>query len=453
MKFYSLQIFVFALIMSLTFVCSNNWIDTFIEFNSDINLNISKIRVLYYKEILQSNIKSLINIVEKDLSTSNSLENKTLKGLFAKDDLLVISKRYLYWFSKTDKLTGRKVRTAGGLLAGLWELVYDKNSNNIFFKNYDSKNNFAPSLLLTGSSRNNKLFGQDIFGGYFGTNKKIIWGLEFSKNVNSTKKTGRDILSIDKGPYSSDDGVFVQFKGIVGNSPLIGDGIESLTDTDPRKGVEGETHFTLNYRIPSDRLEFITEIEFHAVKNNFGPISNAYISMYLPGYEPNDMVYASSPELMPKLNYKKDKKNESHLKNVEINKYFRNSSVKKSYFYDVFANKRSEGKMTAQTPPGRGRIICLGGPLNKIGFFCGYPNNDYIPKDSYEEYILELNDNKNSAEIGKFHSLNYKLLSTPFKTVTINQGEKLIMVMRYKLINASVPLPQKNRGLKFKKVK
>jgi hypothetical protein len=423
--------------------CSLKWIDKTISYSKESN----KIRVIYHRDLSQKSIKALIKIIENGKDATTKFKN----NLFAQSDMLVFSKRYLYWFSLSNKKEGRVVRSAGGLLAGLWEIQFNKKTKELSFKNFDKKNNFAKSLLLTGSSKKIKLFGQDIFGGYKSSNKKVIWGLEYSKNVKVTKKTGKDILSIDKGAYSSDEGVFIQFSGTLGNSPLIGGGIESATDTDPRKGVIGKTVFKLNYRIPAERLEFMTEIELEAVKNNFGPISNAYISMYLPGYSPKNMVYASNPELMPVSTGKKSPK-DNYLKNVTINKYFRNSAVKKSFFYDI-KNKDSskKNKKTVRTPPGRGRILCLGSPSNKIGFLCGYPNNDYIPKEAYEEYIMEMNQNNNSPKVGKFHSLNYKLLSSPDKTIVINQGQKLTMIMRYKLINASAPLPEKKRQVKSKK--
>ena len=215
--------------------------------------------------------------------------------------------------------------------------------------------------------------------------------------------------------------------------------------------ISKKTVFKLNYRIPAERLEFMTEIELKAVKNNFGPISNAYMSMYLPGYSPKNMVYASNPELMPVSAGKKTKKDD-FLKSVTVNKFFRNSAVKRSFFYDIKNKKTTtKTKKTVRTPSGRGRILCLGSPLNKVGFLCGYPNNDYIPKETYEEYVLELNQNSNSPKVGKFHTLNYKLLSTPKKTIVINQGQKLNMIMRYKLINASAPLPVSKRLVKKKK--
>jgi hypothetical protein len=408
--------------------CSTNWINT-----TENNM-----RLIYHKDLNEKSLKNLITIVKENL--------------IAENDLIVFSKRYLYWFSISSKKNGRVVRSTGGLLAGLWELEYNSKTKNISFKNYDEKNNFAKSLLLTGSSRNNKLFGQDIFGGYQSKNKKVIWGLEYSKNVKITKKTGKDILSIDKGAYSSDEGVFIQFSGTLGNSPLFGDGIDSETDTDPRKGIIGKTVFKLNYRIPAERLEFMTEIELKAVKNNFGPISNAYMSLYLPGYTKNEMVYASNPELMPIATGKKTPDN-NFLKDVSVNKFFRNSAVKRSFFYQIKNRDNDENskrsKITVRTPAGRGRILCLGSPLNKIGFMCGYPNNDYIPKEAYGEFVMEMNQNYNLSKVKKFHTLNYKLLSSPRKTITIRQGQTLTMIMRYKLINASAPLPENQR--KFKK--
>lgn len=443
MKFSGIAIFLTLILLNISLFSCLNWLDKTISYAKGS----SKIRVIFHKDIPEKQTKNLIRIIEngKDLSA------KKKNNLFAENDLLVFSKRYLYWFSLSSKKNGRVVRSAGGLLAGLWELNFNKKTKEMKFKHFDEKTKFAKSLLLTGSSEKIKLFGQDIFGGYQSKNKKVIWGLEYSQNVKATKKTGKDILSIDKGAYSSDEGVFIQFSGIIGNSPLIGNGIDTATDTDPRKGVIGKTIFKLNYRIPAERLEFMTEIELKAVKNNFGPITNAYISMYLPGYNPKDMVYASAPELMP-VSTGKNRANNQMLKNVSVNKYFRNSAVKRSFFYEI-KNKvyNKKNKKTVRTPAGRGRILCLGSPLNKVGFLCGYPNNDYIPKESYEEYVMEMNQNNNSPKVGKFHTLNYKLLSSPNKSVTISQGQKLTMIMRYKLINASAPLPQSKRMVKAKK--
>jgi len=443
MKFSGLALF-FCIILHLSLIsCSLKWIDKKISYSKAAN----KIRVIFHKDISEKSTKNLIRIIENGKDLASKIKN----NLFAEKDLLVFSKRYLYWFSLSNKKEGRVVRSSGGLLAGLWELEFNKKSKEISFKNFEKKNKFAKSLLLTGSSKKIKLFGQDIFGGYKSKNKKVIWGLEYSQNIRPTKKTGKDILSIDKGAYSSDEGVFIQFSGTVGNSPLIGNGIDTETDTDPRKGVIGKTIFKLNYRIPAERLEFMTEVEFKAVKNNFGPISNAYISMYLPGYSPKDMVYASAPELMPE-SIGKNKPKDNFLKDVSFNKYFRNSAVKRSFFYEIKNKHNSKNsKNTVKTPPGRGRIMCLGSPLNKVGFMCGYPNNDYIPKEAYDEYVMEMNQNNNSPKIGKFHTLNYKLLSSPGKTITINQGQKLTMIMRYKLINASAHLPQSKRIVKTKK--
>ena len=338
MKFSGLALF-FCFILNISLLsCSLKWIDTQLNYSNSAN----KIRVIYYKDIPEESTKNLIRILEN----GKDLESKTKNNLFAENDLLVFSKRYLYWFSLSNKNQGRVVRSAGGLLAGLWELDFNKKTNEILFKNFDKKTKFAKSLLLTGSSKNIKLFGQDIFGGYKSKNKKVIWGLEYSQNVKTTKKTGQDILSIDKGAYSADEGDFVQFSGTVGNSPLIGNGIDSETDTDPRKGIIGKTIFKLNYRIPADRLEFVTEIEFKAVKNNFGPISNSYISLYLPGYSPNNMVYASNPELLP-ISTRNVNTNKNLLKNVSINKYFRNSAVKRSFFYDIANSKSNTSKVAS----------------------------------------------------------------------------------------------------------
>jgi hypothetical protein len=368
----------------------------------------------------------MIAQIEKSAESETGNASKT-NGLFGKKDIIVVNTKLLLWFAMSNPDDGRIVRSGGGLLAGAWELEM-KNSR----PNLKINGSYAPNLLLPGSTPNLKKYsGADIFGKYPASN--LIWGLEYSTNTVIGPKHGTDILSSDKGAFSADEGVFIQFTGTIRNSGTES-GFESIEDTDPRPGVIGITTYTLTYRVPARRPEIIQEIELKPKENNFGPISNAVQALYLPGYPGADLSYAVHPEIMP-VSPKLD------LSSVSINKYFNNSCIKKVYFYRINFVKHKGSKFTAQTPAGKGKIACIGSPEYKVSFVCGYPTNDYIPKETFEEYLLEISDNQTSRKLEKFNVINYKLISSPGKTVTLKIGENLIMIMRYKFIDAREAVP------------
>jgi len=312
----------------------------------------------------------------------------------------------------------------------MWEVRYNKKARNAILKRVLNASGYSPNLLLPGSSPNVKLFGADIYGGY--PNSKIVWGLEHSVGTETTKKFGKDIILSDRGPYSSDNGIFVQFQGLVGNSGT-GAGFESPTDTDPRPGIVGKTVYTLTYRIPVGKPEFMQECSFRVIENNFGPISTAYMSLFLSGYRKKSMVYATNPELMPTGGI--------NLKNVQVNKYFKNTCVKRVYFYQVPFKPKKGKKIYAHTPEGRGRIACIGSPKSNIPFICGYPTNDFIPKNTKDQYTLEITDNQTLPRFGRFQAINYKLINNKKKTVMLSQTGKhkkrFSMIMRYKVLDVS----------------
>lgn len=392
-----------------------------------------QLKLIYYSKIDISNLSSIIKQIEKSAESNNINEVSQPKGiLFGKRDLIVVNFNLILWFAVSRKDEGRRINSGGGLLSGAWEIEV-KNSIPMLKLNHGS--DYAPNLLLPGSSPNLiKYAGADIYGSY--PTSKLVWGLELSTDTLEGPNHGKDILSIDKGPFSADEGVFIQFKGTLRNSNTES-GFETLEDTDPRPGIIGKTVYTLTYRIPARRQELIQEIQFNVIENNFGPISNAVIALNLPGYVGKGVSYATNPEVRPsnkKLN----------LFNVYVNKYFRNSCVKKVFFYDIKYKKHSGSKLSAYTPPGRGKIACIGSPENKVTFICGYPTNDYIPKETYEEFVLEISDNQTSLKLEKFNSVNYKLLSTHNKSITLKTGEQLLMIMRYKFIDARAALaPEK----------
>jgi hypothetical protein len=419
-NFIILNILVSILINAI----SSKWRDTKVLHN---NIDI---RLIIHESVSSDLIGKLLDRVERSFLSMEPSDVNTYQGYIKSDDIILVSKRLLMWFSLTSKRNGRIVRSGGGLLAGVWEIEIDSDKNPKF-KKEDPKTLYIQNLLLAGSEPGIKLFGSDVFGGY--ANNKVVWGIEYADDVRSNDKTGKEIFSMDRGAYSPDEGVFIVTNGILGNSG-IDQGIESSTDTDPRIGVKGLTHYTLTYRIPANRLEFINEVELEPKENNLGPISNAFIAMYLPGYTNKHMVYAANPELLANANFSLD--------SMKVNKWFRNSAVKRTYFYDITFTKHEGSKYFTSTAPGNGRILCIGSPEEKIGFFCGYPNNDYIPQETYEEYVLEISDNQKLRNSGKFHTLNYKLLSSDHKTLTISKGQSLTMVMRYKLINTVEPMPE-----------
>jgi len=384
-----------------------------------------EIKLITLTTLNTSNADQMLELIDRSYYNKDptQVESDYIE-IIKKNDLIVITEKLLFWFSASSK-PKRITRTGGGLLAGIWELeITDRNE--IKLKPKDQKTFYVPNLLLTGSEPNLKLFSADVYGTY--ANKKIIWGIENSKDLRTGEKMGKKISQFDTGSYS-ENGVFVDFIGYITNSS-VEKGFETIYDTDSREGIIGKTRYNLIYRIPADRNEIIQEIKFTAEKNNFGPISNAYMAMYLPGYKEKDMSWVSNPEMMPK-------NENTDLKKVSINKYFRNTSVRKVYFYDMNYKEFIGKKASGQTPPGRGRIACLGSPENKVHFFCGYPTNDFIPKEAYEEYSMEIADNQMFKKTGKIHSLIYKLFSDNKKSFTLDEGKSFNMIMRYKLIDAS----------------
>ena len=85
-----------------------------------------------------------------------------------------------------------------------------------------------------------------------------------------------------------------------------------------------------------------------------------------------------------------------------------------------------------------------------MSFLCSYPNNDYIPKDFYDEYSLQIKNNQQKSSM-KFYEMIYKLTGKKNKVVTFSRGKKLIMVMRYKLIDASAAKKDKKKNKNKKK--
>lgn len=426
------DILILILIFSFTVINSydQKWQTTTIKFDGKL------IKLVYYQGIDPQNIASLISKVDKS-TVSTTPNSGGPDGFIRSNDVIVCSKKLLMWFSLASKQE-RKVRSGGGLVSGIWEIKYSKDRKTVSLLREKKENGYSPNLILPGSSPNVQLFGADVFGGYRGS--RVVWGLEHSMGTELTTRFGKDILGLDRGPYASDSGVFIEFQGIIGNSAME-PGFDTPTDTDPRPGVVGKTVYKLTYRVPADKFEYIQEVELKVLENNFGPISTAYMSLFIPGYGDTKMVYATNPQLMPAGGM--------DLKNVEENKYFKNTCVKKIWFYEMPSVVTNGKKISAHTPEGRGRVACVGSPKNAVPFICGYPTNDFIPKKAYEEYTLEISDNHTMSRFGRFQLLNYKLLNNQKKSILLSaQGKKKIfsMIMRYKVIDASAALRAKKKN-------
>jgi hypothetical protein len=417
------DLLILLLLISATTIAANDqkWR------TQQINYSGKNLKLVVYQGIDPQNVLALVSQVDKSTISTNPKQVQG-GGFIQNGDVIVCSRKLLMWFSLSPKQQ-RKVRSGGGLVSGVWEVNYSKKKRSATLARVKSEAGYTPNLLLPGSSPNVQLFGADVFGGYSGS--RVVWGLEHAFGTELTNKFGRDILGLDRGPYASDNGVFVEFQGVIGNSQM-GNGFDSPTDTDPRPGIIGKTVYTLTYRVPADKSEYIQEVQFKVVENNFGPISTAYMALYLPGYGQTNMVYATNPQLMPVGGM--------NLKNVEENKYFKNTCVKKIWFYEMPFISLNGRKIAAHTPEGRGRVACVGSPANRIPFLCGYPTNDFIPKKAYEEYTLEISDNQTLARFGRFQSINYKLINNQRKSILLSvQGKRKMfsIIMRYKVIDAS----------------
>jgi len=387
--------------------------------STKIRLSNISVHTIYSRRLNIKRIVQLLAIINKSMTGNPRL------SMIQSSDVLCISNRMIYWFSASPK--GRRpVRSGGGLLAGMWEIYINKAGLPSLKR--IARNNYVKNLLFPGSRPRKTLFGADVYGGYQGN--RVVWGLEHAKNVRPSKRFGRMIIQFEKGPFAADDGIFIEFEGILANN-VRGPGIDSLEDTDPRPGIIGRTIYSLTYRIPLNKTEIITEVQFKPVSNNFGPINTAKLALYLPGYGSSNMVYSSNTELI--------KSGSLELGNVYINKYFKNSCVQKVFFYEI-PFRQSQRKNSGFTSDGRGQLACVGSPSIRVPFICGYPNNDFLPKVSWTEYQLEIVDNQSLQQYGRYHGIIYNLIKSPNKSITINRGKSLIMIMRYKILPAFIPL-------------
>jgi hypothetical protein len=404
MKFcYIICLFQFLFSISL----QSNWATNFIDFNN------FKLKVIFHKKINIKYINTALTILDKSMDSIKPFSNNISKGFIRQGDVICISTRMIYWFSASPK-NKRVVRTGGGLIAGMWEINITKE-DKISFERI-SKDGYVSNLLYPGSQPSIGYYGADVSGGYVGS--RVFWGLEFSKFTQTSNKCGRDIIEYDNNLYSSDEGVFIEFTGLVGNSG-VDSNIEDKIDTDPRPKVIGKTAYILTYRIPAYQKEFVQELVFKVILNEFGPINSVNVSLNLPGYDKNKMVYAADRELFGNRN----------LKNVSLNKYFKNS-CSKVYFYDKFYKKTEKKEISNNIL----KIGCIGSPFIQKPFVCAYPGLEFLPKQAWNDNMLELIEDQSNTKRGRYHSINFKLIPSGKKTINLKKDQSFSVIMRYKVI-------------------
>lgn len=361
----------------------------------------------------------------------------------ADTDVIVVNTEAVFWFCVKGAQDKRTIRTAGGLLCGIWELKKTDDKGTV---NYSLRpDNFKENLI-------NKNSGMRFYGTYSNgdgsSNTNVFWGLERSRDTVQTTNSGKAIDANEGGIYS-ENGFKLEFQGSIVNQLIaLKDGsnkqsaeidkFKTETDTDPSDAV-GTSQYVLTWKIPADKPELSYNL---AIKPQSGSLPasqinlefdyNARLKTINPS-DPNksiDVTYeaVSAPELM------KGNANTS-LANVDVNKYFKNSCLDRLFNYEF---KDVKNLFAVKTPPGRGQVMCLGAPLHKQSFLCFYPNNDNLPKESYEDYEISLNETKSSD--GAVRTVTFKYGMLKDKPAVLNASNFLISAGRIKFIDATPAL-------------
>lgn len=396
---------------------------------------------------IDSNTNVKVYYPKAKFSSSNldtllgQLPSKDFK--LADSDIFVVNTEGIFWFLNKNAADKRTAQISGGCLGGIWELTKTQGSGNTVTYSLRTENGKA-NLLFND-------FGMGIGGQYSngngGSNSKINWGLLDSRDAKETSNSGKALKATDGGLYA-DNGLLIEFKGSVTNNLAVAnnnsisqtakvDEFSSNTDTDPSTD-NGSATFTLTYRVPLDKpeLSFLTSV--NPVQGKM-PISQAGVQLNYNGkvqsvsaLNPDnkvDVAYeaVAAPELMIG-------NADTSLANVDVNKYFTNSCVKSLFNYEFKDTKKA---FAVKTPSGRGQVLCLGAPIYKISFVCAYPNNDNLPKEAYEDYVLYLREQKTSTTERKI-TLDYTLLR--LRTLNLDSSSSVTFGMRLKFIDATPAL-------------
>ncbi|HEY0829041.1 MAG TPA: hypothetical protein VGE40_13160 [Bacilli bacterium] len=351
----------------------------------------------------QSRIAWLIEMADRSMNTTDPL-NTDVNGLINPGDIVVVSNSNLLWFDKTNDGSST-TNGGGGMLRGLWPLHLD-GSNNLNFERIINASNYSPNYLFAGSKPGLQGSGASLLGNYTNVDNGNTWAIEHEAKAVVTAFTGTTIA--DGGLYNN-DGVFVQFQGLLANSPNITlpSGIDSLYDVDKRAGVEGRVKYTLTYRIPSTTNNYRQEISLNVTQNNFGPIATMVVSHNVAGYDGNRVTYGVDPDLIT-----------SSISNTEN----RSSIVLTSNYYSVSGYTLkfydlpwvAHGKVKwAETPLGKGKLLSAGLPqlTYPVRFFEFRPLTSQIPSRFQSTYALQAIDNQGISS-NRVNALDFQLFDT-----------------------------------------
>lgn len=355
--------------------------------------------------------------ITKDLATSALtlvLKTNDKIDFYGPQDFYVVTLTSVYYFAATDFSDKRVLKTGGGALIGIWELIKSADGKNLILRPEQNG-----SIL--------KKEGLSIVGSYsVKSDDKDNANVNFSlKNVIGAKETANSGKGSDANEPYPDNGLKLEFIGSITNeTPLNKNGKASVpTDINPAAGSDvGSAGYTLVYFISAISPEF--QVYFNiAVASGKMPIKQLGFELAYDKKIPSGYEVVSAPELMLG-------NQSTNLSNVEVNKYFTNSCVAELLTYDMSNSK----DFSVFTPPGRGQVSCIGSPKKKQVFFCIYPNNDNLPREAFETYKISISeDSANSVSFFRYSLLD----NIP---IIVEANTKLTISARIKYIDASPSL-------------
>lgn len=392
------------------------------------------------------------NVKVKVYYPSNKMTAPNLNDILSKiylqvkattTDFFVVNTEAVFWFvNKANSDSRSDLKVAGGLLGGIWELTKIAGLNNSV--TYSLRPENKDNLLFTNE-------GSAVLGEYSdnngGSNTKIFWGLQENRDSAPTANNGKAIEANEGGVYS-DNGIKIEFSGLVTNQLATAvngsakqtakvDEFSTSIDTDPST-TSGTTKYTLSWRIPANKSELSVQMSVKPLSGNM-PISQMRWELNYQAKVKSTSV--SNPDSSIPVSYEAVASPELMLGNsstslahVDVNKYFTNSCVKSLFNYEF---KDATKAFAVKTPPGRGQVLCSGSPVHKVSFICAYPNNDNLPKEAYEDYVLHLSEKKVSETSRKIN-FSYTLLKS--KPMQLSSTNYVTMGMRIKFIDATPAL-------------
>ena len=98
-----------------------------------IDYNGKPLKIVFFKGIDPQNILSIIGQVDKSTVSTNPNSAGASDAFIRPNDVILCSKKLLIWFSLASKQE-RKVRSGGGLVSGVWELLENEKTKELKLK-------------------------------------------------------------------------------------------------------------------------------------------------------------------------------------------------------------------------------------------------------------------------------------------------------------------------------